>query len=76
MFVAVVIETSLKFPFFHIYMGKISYGNTTCHDNGLIELQRKGEHTIAALGLVIKADILYRLFFSPVVSVQFVIAYM
>lgn len=39
---AVVIETSLKFLFFHTYLGvwKLLYGNTTCNDGTLLTWEK------------------------------------
>lgn len=74
MFVAVGMETSLKFPFFHVYFGvwklpwgAIVYGNTTFGNNGLIEHKREGEPAMFMFSLVTTADIPHT-FIIPVVS--------
>lgn len=73
MFVAVGMETSLEFPFFHVYFGvwklprgAIVYGNTTFSNNGLIEHKREGEPAMFTFSLVTTADI-PPTFFVPVV---------
>lgn len=63
-------------PFFHIYRGKIAYGNTTSHNNGLTEHEGKGEPSVSAASLANKGRCFLKvpvsLWDNPVISVQFV----